>query len=76
LLSKYWSGPRSAYAEIRKTESSSWEFDTDVTPDAYADLAIGWITDYEVQIIGGCCGTRPDHIRALKQQVAEHYDAA
>ena len=76
LLSKYWSGPRSAYAEIRKTESSSWEFETDVTPDAYADVAIGWITDYGVQIIGGCCGTRPDHIKALKNRVAELSDVA
>ena len=76
LLSKYWSGPRSAYAEIRKTESSSWEFETDVTPDAYADVAIGWITDYGVQIIGGCCGTRPDHIKALKKRETELSDIA
>jgi hypothetical protein len=34
------------------------------SPEDYARLAEGWI-EAGARIVGGCCGTRPDHIRAL-----------
>ena len=34
------------------------------SPEEYARLAAGWI-EAGARIVGGCCGTRPDHIRAL-----------
>ena len=36
----------------------------DITPELYAEKAAGWL-DQGVNIIGGCCGIMPDHIRAL-----------
>jgi S-methylmethionine-dependent homocysteine/selenocysteine methylase len=36
----------------------------DVTPDAYASAVAHWIKD-GADIIGGCCGTGPEHIRRL-----------
>lgn len=67
LLSKNWSGTKSAYAEIRHEKSSDWIFDTEITPDEYAQQAMKWHTDFGVQIMGGCCGTRPAHIKALAE---------
>ncbi|CCQ57598.1 5-methyltetrahydrofolate--homocysteine methyltransferase [Crocosphaera watsonii WH 0005] len=31
----------------------------------------GFIAEHGVQIVGGCCGTRPAHIKALAEAV-EH----
>jgi len=39
-----------------------------VTPDEFADAAKK-IFDAGVTIIGGCCGTTPDHIKALAQKL-------
>jgi len=39
--------------------------DYDLGPDAMADLVGEWADNGWVNIIGGCCGTGPDHIRAM-----------
>jgi 5-methyltetrahydrofolate--homocysteine methyltransferase len=38
----------------------------DGTPDLMADYAV-LARDAGVRLIGGCCGTTPDHLRAMKQ---------
>jgi S-methylmethionine-dependent homocysteine/selenocysteine methylase len=43
----------------------SWRFDPSWTPQRFAEAATGWVAR-GAQIIGGCCGTGPDHIRALR----------
>ena len=37
---------------------------TDLTPDAYADHAMGWV-DQGATIIGGCCEVGPAHIKEI-----------
>jgi len=37
----------------------------DETPDATASHLTAWAKDGLVNIVGGCCGTTPDHIRAI-----------
>lgn len=39
----------------------------DETPDAMADVVGGFLADGLVNIVGGCCGTTPDHIRAIAE---------
>jgi 5-methyltetrahydrofolate--homocysteine methyltransferase len=39
-----------------------------VSVDEYADVVEGWVREQGVQIIGGCCGTGPEHIRALRER--------
>jgi len=39
---------------------------SDLTGEQYLAEAQGWI-DHGAQIVGGCCGIRPTHIRALKE---------
>jgi S-methylmethionine-dependent homocysteine/selenocysteine methylase len=44
---------------------STWCFDPEMTPERFAEAAAGWL-QRGAQIVGGCCGTGPDHIRALR----------
>mgnify|MGYP001828842407 CR=1 FL=1 len=67
VLRQHWSGPLLAYAETGKLILPDWRYEEVSTPDEYAREIEGWIRDYGVQIVGGCCGTGPEHIRALKQ---------
>src|SRR5690242_10329273 len=39
------------------------------TPDQIATVLGEFVERYGVNIVGGCCGTTPDHIYALKQRV-------
>jgi S-methylmethionine-dependent homocysteine/selenocysteine methylase len=39
-----------------------------IAPEALADAAEGWI-DSGSRLVGGCCGTRPEHIRAIRERV-------
>jgi len=34
-----------------------------------ADHAAAWVRD-GARIVGGCCGTRPEHIRAIRDRLA------
>ncbi|HEY5257156.1 MAG TPA: methionine synthase [Candidatus Baltobacteraceae bacterium] len=40
-------------------------------PDELADELAGFIRDYGVNVVGGCCGSTPAHIRALRARVDE-----
>lgn len=39
-----------------------------LTPDAYADEVKLWI-EHGASLVGGCCGTRPKHIRRLREML-------
>ena len=63
-----------AYAHVGKFDPPSWKFEfhpqfaeTEAWPPArYAAQAIGWL-EAGARVIGGCCGTGPAHIAALRQ---------
>ncbi len=44
----------------------------DETPKAMAEELASWAKDGFLNIIGGCCGTGPDHIRAIVEAVSKH----
>jgi homocysteine S-methyltransferase len=67
VLREHWSGPLLAYAETGKLLLPDWRYEEVSSPSQYADEIDGWIRDYGVQIVGGCCGTGPEHIRALRE---------
>jgi len=48
--------PESQYHVIETTEN---------TPERYAEYGRRWL-DMGAQVVGGCCGTTPDHIAALR----------
>ena len=45
------------------------------TPDYFADYAVRFARA-GVQLIGGCCGTTPRHIAAMRRALDEHYGTA
>ena len=44
----------------------------DESPEAMAAQIGGFAADGIVNIVGGCCGSTPDHIRAIAEAVHEH----
>jgi len=67
VLRQHWSGPLLAYAETGKLILPDWRYEEVSSPEDYAAEIKGWIEHYGVQIVGGCCGTGPEHIRVLRQ---------
>ena len=49
-------------------ERGTWSFDPAMTPGRFAAAAQSWVRS-GAQIVGGCCGTGPDHIRALRAAI-------
>ncbi|MBA3937419.1 MAG: methionine synthase [Planctomycetes bacterium] len=41
----------------------------DLTPDELAQWHVKFIRDYGLNAVGGCCGTTPDHIRAVAKAI-------
>lgn len=46
--------------------------DYDQTPEEMAEIIEGFAKDGFLNIIGGCCGSRPDHIEAIARAVAKY----
>jgi homocysteine S-methyltransferase len=60
-----------AYANAgRIDETGRWTMEGGVSPDDYAEAAREWRA-LGATIIGGCCGTTPEHIAALTRQLSE-----
>jgi homocysteine S-methyltransferase len=66
-LRQFTSVPLGAYPNMGKYLHYEWDWSTCETPAEIVELARGW-ADEGVQIVGGCCGARPDHIRKLVEQ--------
>ena len=61
--------PLIAYAHLGNPEPiTGWSFSQDISPEAYAREAARWI-ELGTRIIGGCCGTTPAHIAALRSLI-------
>ncbi len=69
-VSKCWSGPVGAYPHSGEFIMPNWQFLDVLTPADFATQALGWL-EMGVQLIGGCCGIGPEHIRLLKERLPE-----
>ena len=58
--------PIGVYAQGAVYEGIGWDFEPSMTPGEYLVYAREWVS-LGAQAIGGCCGTTPEHIRALKE---------
>ncbi len=65
-LRRRFRGPLGAYPEIGDGTGVG-----SATPADLSTAAESWL-DAGAQIIGGCCGTTPEHIRALRHVVGAH----
>jgi S-methylmethionine-dependent homocysteine/selenocysteine methylase len=65
-LTAAWSGPWAIYANAGRPEDlDSGVITTAVSPGEYAAHAKRWL-EAGARIVGGCCGTTPDHIVSLR----------
>jgi release factor glutamine methyltransferase len=55
--------PLGVYPNLGYLANHRWRFDERTGPDEYAALALEWRRE-GAQIVGGCCGTTPEHIAA------------
>ena len=63
IVNKNWSGTFGAYAHFPRDAGP-------MDPQQYLEYAKGW-REQGARIIGGCCGTSPDHIRALREWLSD-----
>ncbi len=61
--------PLGVYPNLGYYSDAGWRFDERIGPDEYAELALGWRAE-GAQIVGGCCGTTPEHIAAARARLA------
>jgi len=62
--------PLIAYANVGRADPVKGWINTDaVDPGRYAEYAMQWI-DAGATIVGGCCGTTPDTIRAMRSALS------
>ncbi|MFH1799204.1 MAG: homocysteine S-methyltransferase family protein [Candidatus Omnitrophota bacterium] len=40
-----------------------------LTPKEMADMTARLVQKYRIDVVGGCCGTNPEHIRAMRQEI-------
>lgn len=62
--------PLGVYPNLGYYTAEGWSFDKTVGGSEYAELAAGW-REEGAQIIGGCCGVRPEHIGAARTKVRD-----
>ena len=68
-LKTVWSGPTYCYPESGMARYPNWDFAHTIGPDEFAGQADVWIRA-GAKMLGGCCGTGPEHISALVQEIA------
>jgi S-methylmethionine-dependent homocysteine/selenocysteine methylase len=68
IIRGHFAGPVGAYAETGDWAPPNWVFDG-LTPSDYLREATAW-AGRGAQLIGGCCGTGPEHIRVLADGLA------
>ena len=65
-----WDGPVGAYPHSGEFIMPNWQFIDMISPEDFTQEAQRWIQQ-GAQLIGGCCGIGPEHIRMLKETLPE-----
>lgn len=68
-LTAHSSGPTGAFAHIGRFDPPEWLFTDEYPPAKYLECARRWL-DMGARVIGGCCGTTPEHIGELKRSLS------
>ena len=64
MIKENFNGPIFAYPDSGGWLSPNWTFDSVIKPKNLIEKVKVWHS-LGAQIIGGCCGTSPDHIKAI-----------
>jgi homocysteine S-methyltransferase len=68
VIDGHWSGLVGVYAHSGPYIDGKWIYENAISPEAYAAHCHRWLKR-EIQVIGGCCGIRPDHMAAVSEVV-------
>jgi homocysteine S-methyltransferase len=68
VAKRHWKGPLAAYPESGAFEMPNWRFSDVISPEDFVIRAENWLRD-GVQVLGGCCGLGPEHIRLLRARL-------
>jgi len=68
-----WTGPIGCYPDHGVFQAPEWIF-AELDNNQAVDYVEEWITKYNVQMVGGCCGLGPKFIKAISA-FARHYNA-
>ncbi|MEA2320623.1 MAG: hypothetical protein QOD81_473 [Solirubrobacteraceae bacterium] len=60
--------PLGVYPNLGYFTDAGWRFDPGVGGEEYGRMALGW-REEGAAIVGGCCGTGPDHIAAARERL-------
>ncbi len=69
-LGKHYPGRVSVMPNAGIPEVKGGETVYPLTPEVFAAKVREFVTEHGVSIVGGCCGTTPDHIRAVRDALA------
>jgi len=67
-LRPHWSAPIGIYPHIGRFDPPEWLFTDEYPPARYLDEARAWARG-GATVIGGCCGTTPEHIAVLAREL-------
>ena len=64
IARRHWRGALAVYPNSGEFVDLRLQFDSVCSEDEFERAALGWL-ESGVQIVGGCCGIGPSHIRRL-----------
>ena len=70
VVDRHWEGLVGVYAHSGEFIDGKWVFEGVMSPEEYADAGERWLSR-NVNIVGGCCGIRPDHIDVLGKRMCD-----
>jgi S-methylmethionine-dependent homocysteine/selenocysteine methylase/SAM-dependent methyltransferase len=62
--------PLGVYPNLGYYTAAGWQTESKIHGEQYAEMALRWRAE-GAQIVGGCCGTRPEHIAAAREALAD-----
>ena len=68
IVKNNWGGLIGVYAHSGDDIQMEWTFDQVISPEDYLNYCEKWLKK-GINIIGGCCGTGPEHIRFLRDNL-------
>ncbi len=74
IVLEKWPGSVAAYPHRGHFIMPEWQFVDAISPEDYLAEAKKWVA-MGAQVIGGCCGIGPDHIRLLKEKLPKKVPA-
>ena len=71
VVRQHWKGPVGSYPHSGEFAMPNWQFVNIISPLGFLAEAQKWV-QMGVQVVGGCCGLGPDHIRVLRENLPTH----